>query len=136
MSRGEEVVQQDELLRPVPVVREIFGEELGVGAVVRGLALVEPVHPALVPGLDGSVVAVLDVRRKRTASCGCERPLHAAVHPHRDAARAAEPAEHVIEGPVLLDDVDDALDRRQRSNPVASTGSGAVPIGIGGSQVG
>ena len=113
VCRREEVVEEDELLCPVPVVRQILGQELRVGPTVRGLVPVESVHLPVVPGLDGAVVAVRDVGSERPSSRGGERALHLAVHTDGHPVRPGEAAEHVIEGSVLLDDVDDALDRER-----------------------
>ena len=124
----EEVVPQDVRRGPVPVVRQILGLELRVRVFVRRLAdRGEPVHLALVPGLERAVVAVADVHveavdRRR------ERPRFALIRPDRHAVRAREQPEHVVERPVLLDYEDDVLDRRRRLERVRVHGRRGLSV--------
>ena len=87
----------------------------------------EPVHLALVPGLERAVVAVPDVHLE-SVDRGCEGSRLAPVHPDRDAVRAREQAEHVVEGPVLLDHEHDVLDRRRRLERFRIDGRRSDPV--------
>ena len=82
----EEPICQDELLRPMPVVRKLGALELRVRPLVADGALVEPIHLPVVPRRAGADVAVRYVfGADAPVRPRGERPPDAVVEAERDA---------------------------------------------------
>ena len=118
LRAGEEVVEQRVVRGPLPVVGQLVLVELRVGPTIRRFALVEPVHRAVVPRRQRTLVAVRDVLVRRLVGAAGQRPPNPVVEAERDAARTRERAEQVVEGPVLLDQEHHVLDRPARRERV------------------
>jgi hypothetical protein len=112
-GRGERVVVQDEVLRPLVVVRDVIPRELRVGVERPVLAEREPVHPSVVVRGAPRGEVVRKGRREplRTSDEGYLLPP---LHAHRRSARAGVATEQVVEAPVLEHQGHDVFDRPSR----------------------
>ena len=137
---AEEVVEENEVVGEIPVVRDVLAvvvaHHLGRIHILQPQDVREPVHAAVVvlPSEDDRVVseiadgAAAEAERLDTAGLRvAEVDRHA--HALRDSVRSlAVRAEVVVEGVVLLQQVDEVVDRRSWMRAATGRGEGVLRL--------